>query len=274
MQCVRTYTISVMAGSKPYKRARDGSAAKSPSKRRRTNARSGRRGTTSTFPVEMKFFDTSFSQTVASNADWTGTEVPCTNYMKSDGTTLDTYTDSALIPSAVGAGYGQIIGSKYMLRALRVRGTLIPTVVQDQADVLSARFVTLCLVLDTQPNGQQAQGEEIFYDMGSAIQNNDSFQAMGGGAAGRYQILARKTFTIQPAVAVADGASTNSAAHSGNRFEFTKQWKRGLKVCIKSNSAVPIMASLTDNSIFMLAHCVSGSPAVVIAGVARAYYMD
>jgi len=53
-------------------------------------------------PPETKYFDTVFSQTVASAQDWTGTEVPCVNYIQSDGTTVGAYTDSALIPSAIG----------------------------------------------------------------------------------------------------------------------------------------------------------------------------
>jgi len=243
------------------------------SKKRRTSTRKMSRRTVSTFAPEMKYFDSSFSQTVASNADWTGTEVPCTNYIQSDGTTVGTYTDSALIPSAIGSGYGQVVGTKYLMKALRVRGTLIPSASSDQADVLPCRSVTIALVHDTQPNGSQAQGEDVFYDMGSAVQVNDAFQAMGAGAGGRFKILYRKTYLLQPGVTGTDGANTQSVVNNGARFEITKQWKRGLAVHVKGNSAVPTVASLTDNNIFLLAH-VNSTTSLAINGVARAYYMD
>lgn len=222
----------------------------------------------------MKYFDTSFSQTLASAADWTGTEVPCTNYIQSDGTTVGAYTDSALIPSAVGAGYGQIIGTKYMLKALRVRGSITAAAASDAADMFGGRDITIALVHDTQPNGSQAQGEDVFTDMGSAVQVNHSFQAMGAGGGGRFRILARKSVMLQPATAGTDGTNTNSLGFTGYLFNFEKQWKRGLPVHIKGNSATPIMASLTDNNIFLLAHAANASPSVTINGTARAYYLD
>lgn len=79
--------------------------------------------------------------------------MPCTNYIQSDGTTLGAYTDSALIPSAVGAGYGQVVGSKYMLHKIRVRGQVFPAVNSDQADVPPMASVRVVLVQDLRPNG-------------------------------------------------------------------------------------------------------------------------
>ena len=212
------------------------------------------------------------SQTIASAADWTGTEVPCTEYITSDGTTLSAYTNSALIPSAVGAGYGQVVGTKYALKALRVRGQLAAAVISDSADVVAPIYVVLALVQDTQPNGAQAQGEEVFTDMGSAAQCSHSFQAMGAGSGGRFKVLKRKMFVLQPGVAGTDGASTNSVAMQGQRFEFTHQWRKPLVTCIKGNSSTPTVASLSDNNIFLLAH--ASASIAVINGVSRCYYAE
>lgn len=258
-----------MAGRK---RSRDSGAAKSPSKKRRTSKRSRMYRTVSSFAPETKYFDTSFSQNVASAADWTGTEVPCTNYITSDGTTIGAYTASALIPSAVGSGYGQVVGSKYMLKALRVRGAIQPTVSSDAADALAPIYVTLALVLDTQPNGTQAQGEEVYTDLGTADQCNYSFQAMGAGAGGRFKVIKRKTFVLNPGAMGTDGTNTNSVSMNGAQFEFTYQPKKPLLVCIKANSATPTVASLSDNNIFLLAHATSSI--VFVQGAARAYYAD
>jgi len=222
-------------------------------------------------PTETKYFDTSFSQTIAAAADWTGTEVPCTNYIQSDGTTVGAYTDSALIPSAIGAGYGQVNGNKYYLNTIRVRGHIIPTVTSDAADVKEAFSTRLVLVEDTQPQGAQAQGENVFTDMGNVAQNNFSFLAMAAGSGGRFRILKDKTYIFQPGVAGTDGASTNSVTNTGQLFKFNYTWKKNKQVVLKANSAVPTVASLSNSNIFLLAHC---NGLAAINGVARAYFKD
>jgi len=223
-------------------------------------------------PPETKYFDTSFAQTVSIAADWTGSEVPCVNYIQSDGTTVGAYTDSALIPSAIGAGYGQVNGNKYFLKHLRMRGEFIPIVATDQADMQTMSVVRLALVMDTQPNGAQAQGEEVFTDMGTSNACNYSFQAMGAGAGGRFRILKDKFFRMQPAIAGTDGANTNSVVKAGSTFNFSYRPKKPIQVILKANSSTPTVASLSNTNIFLLAHNDVGS--VSITGVARVYYQD
>jgi len=227
-----------------------------------------------TVPVETKYFDTSFSATIASAADWTGTEIPCSNYIQNDGTTVGAYTDSALIPSAVGAGYGQVTGSKYYLKKIRVRGDVQPGAVSDQADMLGGRSVRIVLVHDTQPNGAQAQGEDIFTDLGNAAQCNYSFLAMGAGAGGRFRILADEIVHIQPATAGTDGSNTNSLAWTTASFSFAYKPNKPIQVMLKANSSTPNVASLSNNNIFLLAHTSSTSPPVTLQGAARCYYCD
>lgn len=222
---------------------------------------------------ETKYFDTSFSQTVSVSGDWTGTEVPCTNYIQSDGTTVGAYTDSALIPSAVGPGYGQIVGSKYSIKKIRVRGEVSPAVAADQADLQNAKACRIVLVLDTQPNGAQAQGEEVFSDLGDTAQVNYSFLSMAAGSGGRFRILADDLFLLQPASAGTDGTNTNSIVSQGHMFSFEKVFKKPLQVRVKANASTPTVAALSDNNIFLLAHMTSGVTAI-IRGAARCYYVD
>jgi len=223
-------------------------------------------------PVETKYFDTSFQQTISTAADWTGTEVPCTNYIQSDGTTVGAYTDSALLPSAIGAGYGQINGNKYYLKGLRIKGIVQPNVLTDQADVAPTIFSRVTVVLDTQPQGAQAQGENVFTDMGGAQQSQMSFLAMAAGSGGRFQILKDKTMTHDAGSAATDGASTNSCARQGRAFKFNYKWKKPLAIQLKANSATPTVVSLSNCNIFILAHITTGTG--VIYGCARAYYTD
>lgn len=221
---------------------------------------------------ETKYFDTSFEQNpIATAADWTGTEVPCTNYVQSDGTTVGAYTDSALVPSAVGAGYGQVVGSKYQIKKIRCRGSITANVQSDQADVPGPAIVRVVLVQDTRPNGAQAQGEDIFTDLGGAAQCNFSYLAMGAGQGSRFRILADEFVTLQPAVAGTDGANTNSTARQGATFSFQYKPKKPIEVFLKANSSTPTVASLSNENFFLLAHANTGT--IAISGAARCYYL-
>jgi len=225
-------------------------------------------------PREMKYFDTSFSQTVSTAADWTGSEVPCTNYIQSDGTTVGAYTDSALIPSAIGAGYGQVDGSRYFLKKLRLRGTILSAVSSDQADAAIAGGVRVVLVMDTQPQGAQAQGENVFTDMGTAVQAHMSFLAMAAGSGGRFRILKDKRFMLNPAVAGTDGANTLSTARNSAEFKFNYVFKKPITVNLKANSATPTVASLSNCNIFLLCHAYQTVSPAAITGCARAVFCD
>jgi len=219
---------------------------------------------------ETKYFDASQSQTVSSAGDWTGSEVPSTNYVQSDGTTVGAYTDSALIPSAIGAGYGQVNGSKYRIKKIRVRGAVTSVVSGDNNDVPPPANVRVVLVQDTRPNGAQAQGEEVFTDMGTAAQCNYSFLAMGAGQAGRFRILKDFFVSLQPAVAATDGTATNTQAREAGIFQFTWKPKVPPEVLLKANSATPTVASLSSMNVFLLAH--SDAPGMSISSCSRTYY--
>lgn len=225
------------------------------------------------FDAETKYFDTSFALTVPINADWTGTEVPCSNYIQSDGTTVGAYTDSALIPSAIGSGYGQVVGSKYRIKKLRVRGQISSSVGSDQADVPVPANIRVALILDTRPNGAQAQGEDVFTDMGAANQCSFSFLAMGAGQAGRFRILKDAFITLQPAASGTDGTNTNSTSREAKFFSFTWKPKVPFEVMLKANASTPAIASLSSANIFLLAHADATNPSSVLAGCARCYYM-
>lgn len=221
---------------------------------------------------ETKYFDTSFTMTAGSGQTWADTEMPCIKYIAGDGTTTSDYTASALIPSAQGTGYGQVIGNKYQLRKIRLKGHIFPVVATDQADVAANAFTRIVLVLDTQPNGTQAQGEDIFNDMGSAAASNYSFLAMGKGAGGRYQILKDKIYRNEPASAGTDGANTNSTVRSGNHWKINYNFRDPYTVQLKVGAATPAVAQLQNCNIFLLCH--STSSTITVTGVGRAYYSD
>jgi len=223
---------------------------------------------------ETKYFDTTFTANVDTAADWATAGVAMTSYVNADGSTVSAYTDKALIPSAVGSGYGQVVGTKYALKKIHVRGELYGTAAADQADVVPGTSVRVVLVHDTQPNGAQATGDLVFTDLGNARQCNFSFLAMGAGGNGRFRILKDKTYLLQPGLAGTDGASTNSVICSNGKFNFMYKPKKPINVRIKASGATPAIAQLTDSNIFLMAHASTAVNAPVIAGAARAYYVD
>lgn len=224
-------------------------------------------------PPETKYFDTAQNFTVPQAADWTGTEVTSSSYIQSDGTTVGAYTDSALLPSAIGAGYGQVNGNKYYVKHLRIKGELIPTVATDQSDVQTPATVRVVLVHDTQPNGAQAQGEEVFTDLGAGNLQNYSFLAMGAGNGGRFRILKDKVFLLPTMCTGTDGANTQSVVRANRTFAFSYKPKKPLQVILKANSSTPTVASLSNNNIFMLAHLSQPGTVTLVSGT-RVYFQD
>jgi hypothetical protein len=223
---------------------------------------------------ETKYFDVGIQAGVTfAGTTWADSEVPCDNYVNSSGTAA-AYTDSCLIPTANGAGYGQVNGNKYTLKGIRIRGSAQVSALSDQADSVTGVRVRLMLVEDSQPNGTQAQGEDIIQDVGEAGENLYSFLRIPS-ALGRFRILKDKYLLLQPAITGTDGANTNSIAFN------IANWKMNVKmntpVNIRSGNSTPTIAGTINKNYFLLAAAVNQSStpvAVVVSAASRAYYND
>ncbi len=219
---------------------------------------------------ETKYFDTGFLVSVTSgNGDWTASEVPCANYVNGSGAAA-VYTDSCLLPTAIGNAYGQINGNRYKLKKIRVRGVVSPPTNSDQADVTIAVTTRLMLVHDMQPNGSQAQGEDIMQDVGAG-ETQWSFKRIAASS-GRFRILKDEFFTHQVSAVGTDGANTNSVGYESKPFSFQYTPNTPLTVNVQSGNSVPTIAGTITANIFLLLHT-SGAP-VTIEGSSRAYYCD
>lgn len=223
----------------------------------------------SSFRPEMKYFDTMFSYTI-DDSGGTFSPVTCTSYLNADGSTISAYTDAALIPSAIGSGYGQVVGNKYLLKKLKIRGTVT---IDSLAGVVGYEgdMIRILLMQDTQPNGAQHNGANIFTNWGTSLQDINSFQNISAGEGGRFRVLGDKFIPIEPIY----NGSTNTAFMK-KQFSFTKTWKKGLKVVVKSGASTPAVASLSDCNIFMLAYAASAISTLVpkMHGCARAVFTD
>lgn len=219
---------------------------------------------------ETKYFDVGINvDMVGSNTDWSDTEVPCDNYVNTSGAAA-AYTDACLIPTAGGAGYGQVDGSRYKIKKLRIRGRIFKSTVSDAADMTQPIPVRLVLVEDTQPNGSQAQGELVFQDIGGA-ETTYAFQNTAQNS-GRFRILKDQTFQIFNIVAGTDAANTNSLGYNGYDFSFTYKPVTPKLVNIKVGSATPNVSQTITSNMFLLLQ--SAGNTVTIQAASRCYYMD
>jgi len=228
---------------------------------------------------ETKYFDCGFSAAVtAAGTTWADTELPMDNYVNSSGAPA-AYTDSCLIPTAIGSAYGQVDGNSFQLQKIRIRGNIRRSApAADQADVLPPLTVRALLVMDTMPNGAQAQGEDVIQDFGEYNENTFAFQRVSA-TAGKFRVLKDETWSL-PVVTAADNAAVGpftSSQHTGQvLFNWKWQPRIPLKVNVKAGSATPTIASTINCNIFVLVYAMQGSAVtqVTVSGCSRCYYNE
>lgn len=220
---------------------------------------------------ETKYFDVGINTSVTSSAaSWADSEVPADNYINSSGAAA-AFTESQLVPNAIGSGYGQVNGNRYLMKKIRVRGQIFFTAnLEDLTDLVGAVIYRLMLVMDTAPNGTQAQGEDVMQDLG-ANENLYSFKRMAEQGS-RFRILKDQIGHLQPAVAGTDGSNTNSQRFESAAFSFQYAPTKPILCNIRSGNAVPAIAGLVDCNIFLLL-ATNGSGMTIMAA-SRCYYMD
>lgn len=223
--------------------------------------------------TEAKVFDTSIQDTVsASSGSWDGTEVSCTTRVANGSAVA--YTESCLVPTGTGSAGDTVLGTKYHLRGIRVRGIVQPPTKSDLGDVPVSDVAILMLVMDLQPNGQQAQAEDVMRDIGTNSSVMYSFPRME--ARSRFRILRRKQI-IFPNVAVgndqASGASTLSACAQSVNFDFKWFPKKPKRVQISATGGSQAVSKTVNCNIFLILNCPSASAPTIVAA-SRCYFRD
>ncbi len=225
--------------------------------------------------TETKYFDCGISADITTaGTDWSGTEVPCDNFVNGSGATA-AYTDSCLLPTAIGNAYGQVNGNRFKMKKIRVRGDLTVVTLADQADIPQPTMCRLMLVMDEQPNGAQAQGESIMQDYGAIAENVYSYKSVASNS-GRFRILKDEIVNLSPTAAGTDGTNTNSIAMGTHQFSFQYVPNTAKLVNIASGSATPTIASTVDCNVFLLCFGQRGGAAVAVhvSAASRCYYID
>lgn len=225
---------------------------------------------------ETKYFDTSGSSPVTwAGTDWSASEVPCTNYVNNAGTAA-AYTDSCLLPTAVGSGYGEVNGNKYKLKKIRVRGSvgIAPlTSVDNTAGTPDAR-IRILLVMDTEAHGAQAQGEDVLQDIGGAFNNLYSFQRVSDNL-GRFRILKDEWIEL-PNDFVSTVGATAAMTYRSQSFSWKYQPKAAIPVSIKSGGTTPAIGKTQSHNIFLMVAgaSIGAAQTVNVNFCSRVYYYE
>lgn len=209
---------------------------------------------------ETKYFDAEKTATaVAASADWTGTEY--------DPGTLNT-----LFAPVKGTGINQRVGRGVQVIKIRIRGMIYTSAQVDQTAADAASYIRLALVQDTQTNGAQAQGEQIFQDptAASAFNAACAFQSLDN--LGRFKVLKDKILTIQNPNISYDG--TNMEQQGLVRpFKMNCVFKSPVVVHFNETNGGTV-ADIVDNSWHVVANTSNAIQAPTIVYQARVYYKD
>lgn len=215
---------------------------------------------------ETKYFDSQRSATaVPASTGWLATEI--------DPATLNT-----LVCPTQGAQINNRIGRKIILKKLRIRGVITPTVQSDAADVTVPRSYRIIVFQDQQTNGAQAQGEDVMKapTTATAPLAFSSFQSLANF--GRFRVLKDKIYSDRNAVAFNDAAATGSMVAGQNiPFKINLKFARGIPIHFNSsNGGVGDgdVGDIVDNSFHVLMQANSTSGASTVQYQCRAVYTD
>lgn len=208
---------------------------------------------------EMKYFDTNRSGiAIAANADWTGTEA--------DPATLNT-----LCVPTVGAAINQRIGREIKVYKIKIKGIIQAPNQASQSGGDAAQSCRLLLVLDTQTNASQMQGEQVI-GSGNVADSLFSFQNLDN--VGRFRVLKDKMMTMSN-VNLAGSPTTGDVVQSGMARTFKISYKFRTPVSIRFNATNGgSVADIVDNSFHILINSSNAALSSTLSYQARVCYKE
>lgn len=185
---------------------------------------------------EMKYFDAyATNKSIPSGTDWTGKEIDPTG--------------NTLFFPVVGAAINERIGNRVWVQKIVVKGNLNWAAQTNQTTADALPYSRLVLVQDTQSNGTQMQGEDVFAPTAADDSLNvAAFQAIKNF--GRFRVLKDKTFKCPQLPLSYDGTNMEQ---SGAVMPFKMSYKFRKPVLVKYNSTnAGSIADVVDNSFHLL----------------------
>lgn len=188
---------------------------------------------------ENKYFDTEKAPTsISASSNWVGTEY--------DPTTLATL----FVPSQ-GTGINQRIGRAAKVKCIKIKGLIKCDAIEVASNPFNACNVRIALVQDTQSNGTQAQGEDVFKDPSSTVSAVLSFQNVNNF--GRFKVLKDKFITLNPPSLSGTGANSFDVNGVDRSFKMTYKPKQPINVRFNETDGGTI-ADIVDHSWHIIAN--------------------
>ncbi len=209
---------------------------------------------------EMKYFDSErTANAIGSSTDWTATE--------QDPATLNT-----LFVPIKGTGINNRIGRKVVVHKVKVRGLIKIDAQADQTAGDASSLMRVALVQDTQTNGAQAQGEQIFQDPTAASGNNAvlSFQSLDN--LGRFRVLQDKFIQMGDPNLTFDGTNVEQNGLV-RKFQFFHSFKTPIVVNFNATNGGTV-ADIVDNSWHVIANANTSALSPDIVYQCRVSYKD
>lgn len=207
---------------------------------RATNMRSG-----GLLGVETKFLDMSVSAGVIPvSTNWTGTEFD----PAASGTT------GCLNCPAQGDGAQNRDGLKFICKSLEIEGTILCTsqTAQTTADIVPE--VLIAVILDSQTNGAQAQGEDTYGNLGgNAVLSSHPLRNMTNSS--RIKVLKKKLLRGMMPTMVNVGATPTTFEQTGYTIPFKMFIPlNNMVVKCTTGGTTADVANIVDNSIHLIAN--------------------
>lgn len=188
---------------------------------------------------ELKYYDENGSGSIAFNT-WTGSE-------------LDPAGTLCLFAPIQGSGDSERDGRQAIIKSIHVNGRIYRNNV---TGISNAAVVHMILVQDTQTNGAQLNGEDVYMDSG-----NREFQYRNMDHSSRFKVLWSKRLVLNPeAIGYNTTVPQWETANASRLFEINKN---NLNIPVSFNGNAGTIADITDNSIHLIATSNSSSADVI-----------
>ncbi len=207
--------------------------------------------------IETKFYDTGLNTTLlTAPADCTGGEV--------DPTTLNTIS-----APAQGDNEDQRIGKRITIKSAQVVGRINVAAQVNQTAVDAASLVYVALVQDKQSNGAQLSSEDVFINP-SGVSVTAAAPLRNLQFSKRFRVLKVWHGTLEVPVISYDGTNMEQG---GATLPFRLDWKGEMIVEYSTKAGGAGVATVSDNSIHVVAFCSSVALAPSIAYNARIRFL-
>ena len=220
---------------------------------------------------EMKYYDAEATLVglAAPATDWSATEVdPETSINLGDAPVM---TPLTLCAPKVSAALNGRIGRDIKLMKCKVRGHINVAAQSGVNTADAAAYCRILLVLDTQTNAAQMNGEDLLNGASAGSSTINAFQ--NPNFFGRFRVLKDITMVLQDPSLAGEVAATN-IIQSGLTRTFKMNVNLGGIVSRFNATNGGTVADIVDNSLHLIAGCSSQALAPSISYYSRVAYKE